>query len=226
MRRVDHMERRLHDMTLTIDAPETISTIKENKGPGTIAFWFGVSNGKRKWHQQIDGCVSIVRYFERQNRHVIVVLDGITARHGLAIDDHPDKVIENGIFQHLSGNERVSLVSLIGKDYTTKINVCKELDFFIAYEGTGAFVPLRVCRKPGILHSNEVFTALPGDYGGSVIMLRGDSDQADAKKQSDFRDYSVDPERVMKALLDIDLPSVQSVDRALYHSQQTIVERK
>jgi hypothetical protein len=63
----------------------------------------------------------------------------------------------------------------------------KNIDLFISNAGGGAIVPLKICNKKGVVHSNGGFNPFNIKDGGDVnIIVTGGS------KDGMFDDYSID----------------------------------
>ena len=59
----------------------------------------------------------------------------------------------------------------MGKTYREKIQICRNVDLFIANAGAGQLVPHRFCKKPGILHSNEKHCVFPMGIDNITVKL-------------------------------------------------------
>lgn len=164
-----------------------------------LKIWVGISAEKRKWIEQVQGYAQIITALSRSFNNILVIADGLTAPYGKKIKNTPDA----GIFEEiksLSKNERTHFHSLIGEDYTTKIKYCKHVDFFISDAGTGCVVPLRLCKKPGVLFSNKTLFTFPDDYPDSIrIVSKCYVTDIDAdNKTADFISYSIDWRHIYK----------------------------
>lgn len=205
MKQVEEME----EGVACLDSPEHIESkaliekIEEEYDKGSVVFWFGVSNGKRKWHQQVETCIALVNALLKENSTVTVLIDGFTASFGSFLPDNSDIEVFENIKNGLSESVAASVYSLIGHDYSTKIRACKKSEFFVSYAGTGAFVPLRVCKIPGVVHRNEALFSFPDSYSSRVHIVQGEDSPAVSGKQKGprFIDYNIPCQHVMQALL-------------------------
>lgn len=127
-----------------------------------FVLWIGVTGQKRIWVEQIEGYASIIKLLSKNFSNILVVVDGWTAPYGEEVVLLEEEHIFNKIRK--SCGDVVSFISVIGKDYYHKIAVCKHIDYFIANAGTGCMVPLRFCRKDGVLHTNSHLVTFPDNY--------------------------------------------------------------
>jgi hypothetical protein len=101
--------------------------------------------------------------------NLAVYVDGYTSEHDRP---SPISVVEEDleIFHKICDkvNKSVSMVSLIGATYVQKISYCNTVDAFLANGGNGSFVPLRICKKVGLIHSNSKFLSFPDFYGDNI----------------------------------------------------------
>jgi hypothetical protein len=166
--------------------------IKEPSSKYNLVLWLGITGQKRSWLQQVDGYISIIKQLEKQFPDIKVYVDGLTAMDGETLNNADDNEIVNKIEQAFKNKSNVEVVSLVGKDYRTKICYCSTSDIFIANAGTGAIVPLRFTKKPGVLHRNTKLFTFPDNYPDTV--KRTDSKfivdvDIDGKNRGDFLSY-------------------------------------
>lgn len=128
----------------------------------SLVLWYGITGQKRSWLQQIEGCEQLVRHLLQYFPKIELYIDGMTASEGKIISNADDQSVFNEIRQLLA--DSCSVHSLIGYDYRHKVTVCSTVDMFIANGGTGCIVPLRFCKKPGIVHSNSKLFTFPDEY--------------------------------------------------------------
>ncbi|MCP1304858.1 hypothetical protein BIS09_13550 [Halomonas sp. R1t8] len=133
-----------------------------------VFIWLGVTGQKRSWLSQVGGYSDFVAFLSRKFCYVKVYIDGLTAPHGSSIDVPEDQDVYNAIIKRLHGVSNIDVESVIGKDYASKIKICSTVDFFVANAGSGSIVPLRICKKPGVLHSNDTIYTFPDNYKGRV----------------------------------------------------------
>ena len=169
-----------------------------------LVLWIGLTGQKRSWVEQVEGYSAIIRKLADNFPNMLVYMDGMTAPHGAKIKNLPDEEIATQIAEAI-GN-RVVLHSLVGLDYPEKIARCHSVDAFVANGGTGGFVPLRVCRKPGVLHSNQTLWTFSGDtYPDTIAMIKGNSvaDSSVKPKRHDYVSYTIDWRDVYNRLVPI-----------------------
>lgn len=156
----ESMEISVYEESLRLRREVSVSEHKHDE----ICIWFGVTGQKRKWLEQVEGCVNIVSIFSRYYKVVKVYIDGMTAMQGEEIVNIQDNAVFTDIAKGLSSVSNVDLVSLIGMDFRDKVASCSTVDFFISNAGAGCIVPLRLAKKPGVLHSNTKLFAFPDEY--------------------------------------------------------------
>ena len=131
--------------------------------------WIGITGQKRSWLEQIEGYAQIVNNLAHKYEKLLVLIDGWTATAGDKIKNADDDLVVSKVKELIS--TKVELLSLVGLDYETKIKYCSYVDAFIANAGTGSIVPLRLCKKPGVLHSNTKICSFRYDYPETVAII-------------------------------------------------------
>ena len=126
-----------------------------------FVLWIGITGQKRSWIEQIDGYFQIVSRLSIALK-TLVIIDGMTATHGDVLTNNEDHEVAEKLIKKIT--PFADCVNIVGKDYKTKISYCKKIDAFIANAGTGSMVPLRFCKKPGVLHSNTKLFTFRGEY--------------------------------------------------------------
>lgn len=135
---------------------------KEN----ALKLWYGITGQKRSWLQQIEAIENIVNCLLPHFSSVQLYIDGMTAVDGETTINYEDEEIFGKIVELLDGD--CEIYSCIGQDYRNKVKICSTVDLFIANAGTGCMVPLRFCKKPGVLHSNKRLFTFPDSYPETV----------------------------------------------------------
>lgn len=120
--------------------------------------WLGVTTGKRRWIEEADAYINLIKKMLEIHAGLIVFIDGWTATHqekGVKSSNNlfneDSKVAEN-IIGSFSGDESVVFFSLIGKKAEEKIAIADKVDFFVANHATGSIWVSRVARKSGVTH--------------------------------------------------------------------------
>lgn len=139
-----------------------------------MVLWIGITGQKRSWIEQVSGYTAIINELNKSYKSLLVIVDGLTATDGEMISVPEDIEVFNRIKR--SCNDSIKFISVIGMDYTSKIAICNEVDFFIANAGSGSVVPLRFSQKDGVLHSNLSINTFPDDYQGKGQDVRKVSD--------------------------------------------------
>lgn len=110
----------------------------------------------------MQGYAEIANSLARHHPSVVVLFDGLTAVDGRYANYRDDLMVVDAITRRLDA--RILPVTLVGRDYATKIAHCKQAVAFIANAGSGSLVPLRFCAKPGVLHSNAAIQTFRDDH--------------------------------------------------------------
>jgi len=132
--------------------------------------WIGICSEKRHWVEQVFGYSNIINALAKHFANILVIIDGLTARHGQR-DEHPaEDVVIKSIAARIPPSQ-CKIISLSGCDYFTKIRHANLIDMFITDAGTASFVPLRICQKPGVLHSNKLLFTFPDQYPSSLQII-------------------------------------------------------
>jgi hypothetical protein len=166
----------------------------------SLVVWLGVAQEKRSLIGQVSIYASILKSLSQKFSAIHAVVDGMTS-----FDSFTDSVPnENKIFFELADAVKdypIILHSLVGRDYRTKIATCMTCQFFITYAGTQSIVPFRICKKPGILHSNNNYRQ--NEVSSNVLNLARYAVASDASandKSSDYTSYSIDEHYFFEAV--------------------------
>ncbi len=144
----------------------------EETSKNNLILWFGITGQKRSWLQQIEGCIGIVDNLlkDKHFSYIKLYIDGMTSPENISIDNSEDNDVFEIIFLYLK--DKCEIISLIGKDYKSKIQICRQVDLFIANSGTGCLVPLRFCNKNGVLHGNTLYSNFDVDNRDMVKVAK------------------------------------------------------
>ena len=201
-----------------------------------LTLWVGITGQKRSWLQQVEGYVAIIRQLKQSFATIKVYVDGFTARDGETQKNAEDETICAQIIEAFIDSGNVEIISLIGRDYRTKICYCDTIDLFIANAGTGCLVPLRFNKKPGVLHSNTRLFAFPDDYPATVQRTekRFTSDkQVDSRAKIDLLSYHIPWQHIFNLTVEVlkqtrsvnirllDVPPVAEVAKS-YEAQEKV----
>lgn len=169
-----------------------------------LKIWIGISAEKRKWIEQIDGYAKIISELSNHYKKILILADGLTAPHSQKLSNTADMTILDDI-RNLVTNKDTQFISLIGEDYATKIKYCKHIDIFISDAGTGCMIPLRICKKPGVLFSNKTLFTFPDDYPNTIKIINKEhiTDIINHNKTADFVSYSIDWKNIYKEVCSI-----------------------
>lgn len=169
-----------------------------------LVLWIGITGQKRAWIEQVEGYAAIIHRLADQFPAMHVYVDGITAGDGKTSENLDDAAVVDQLTEKVGS--RVILQSVVGLDYPRKIALCHSVDVFISNGGTGAFVPLRICKKPGVMHSNQtVWTFNYDSYPDTIACIKGDPVPVilENSKRHDYVSYSIDWREVYNRLVPI-----------------------
>lgn len=129
-----------------------------------LVVWIGVSAHKRSWIEQIEGYASIILHLREKFESVYVYIDGMTAPEGQS-ESFPEEVEVADRISAMVGKEASNCVieTVVGQSYREKIKKCYCADVFVCDSGTACMVPLRICKKPGVLHGNGMLDVFSRD---------------------------------------------------------------
>ncbi len=173
------------------------------KNGNTRVLWIGITSSKRSWIEQVEGYINIIRHIADKGAKITVYVDGMTS----SIDQEKvppgDTAVFNDIREQLADLANVTLTSLIGMDYKTKVAYCKSVDAFICNGGTGSFVPMRVCNKPGIIHTNSRLLTFPDRYDSVEIITGEDTGGQSELDAAGTTSYSLSWRAILDPLMNI-----------------------
>lgn len=136
----------------------------------SLKIWFGITGQKRAWLSQIESCISICNELLSKYSEIDLYIDGMTSPVGKIKDNPEDQMVFNDLKSKLPS--KVNVYNLISLNYADKILLCNQCDIFVANAGSGSIVPLRIAKKPGVLHSNKKLYAFPDHYGDNVYKIK------------------------------------------------------
>jgi hypothetical protein len=164
--------------------------------------WLGVTGQKRSWIDQVDGYVKIINMICSMVESVLVIFDGITSSTNGKVNANfvdEDTAIVNQIIANIKASN-FEYRNLVGSDYKTKIKFCSFIDLFISNAGSGSITPLRLCKKPGILHTNSGLVTFDDIYSDSVVFIPKEfiTDIKEDGVPIEYINYRIDPEIISR----------------------------
>lgn len=157
-----------------------------------FALWIGITGQRRSWIEQVEGYGRVVQKLSQRFHRLLIVIDGWTARES-KFEPVPE---DQRIFDAIASQFRqsgVTYMSAIGLDFKKKIQICQQVDAFVANAGGGCLVPYRFCKKPGVLHSNSkirIFKGFSDDFVKDVQTI--DQEGSASVQKSTFISYHAD----------------------------------
>ena len=193
---MENMETSLLNYALKDD----ISTKSDAINSYEISIWVGITSSKRAWLQQIEGYTSIITALANDYSRVNVFVDGVTSAINVESPKSSDTDVFRLLASNLSSSTNLNLVSLIGTNYESKIRTCAGVDAFISNGGTGSFVPLRILKKPGVIHTNSKLMTFPGEYSNISVLIGEDDHSTNEQDLAGSMSYSLDWREILQAL--------------------------
>lgn len=168
----------------------------------SLSIWIGITGQNRSWNEQVLGYIQILNKLASFYQTVLVLVDGLTSSINKTIDNSEDDDIFKAISLELDDN--ITVKSTIGLTYKHKIQLCNDVDVFIANAGSGSLVPLRFCKKPGVLHSNRTLFAFPDIYENIILIDKYFiTEVPDANRGLDKINYNIKWEYIYQCLSEI-----------------------
>ncbi len=135
-----------------------------------FVLWCLVVGQKRSWLEQARGIASVANHISKKFPELHLIIDGLTAPHG-KLRRYPE---EDYLLEQIKAllHRNITVRSVIGEDYATKIASCKVADLAISDNGTGSMVPARICQIPTILHGSDGSDAFANDDGPNPKIVR------------------------------------------------------
>ncbi|MBS4155509.1 hypothetical protein [Cobetia sp. MC34] len=162
---VREFEKWIYDTNVDFDIDNLSS-----RNISTFKLWIGITGQKRSWLQQVEGYSEIINRLSDYFDDLTVFVDGWTSPLQSKEENKEDTFIFEEIRERIT-SKNTTLVSLIGETYPTKIQACKDIDFHISVGGTGAFIPLRICKKPGVIHCNRSLNTFDFDQDKLITFI-------------------------------------------------------
>lgn len=190
--------------------------------------WIGITGQKRSWLEQVEGYGAIINNLARTYERLLVLIDGftvdVTHKQNFQKMCAEDELVVSKIKELVS--TQVEVLSLVGLDYETKTKYCSYVNAFIANAGTGSMVPLRFCKKPGVLHINTRVVPHQDNYPATVIKIenRFVIDHLDTSNESpDRTSYHIHWQHIYQALAKVikltkgdELPPIEAPSEKLF----------
>lgn len=185
------------------------ANLQETSG---FVLWISVCDAKRSWIEQEGGFVELIAALSLLVGELTVLFDGMTAPVGgaHAIDTGSDVAVFEAIRSRVPA--QVRCLSMTGMGYAEKVRLGSRVDLFLSDAGSAALVPLRFCRKPGVLFSNGWINSFPDRYGSDVRFIDRSLvmvPPAEMEKAAQFRSFHMYWKDVLEAALGL-LPGLEA----------------
>ena len=136
---------------------DLLTSLKSLKREGCFLLWHGITTQKRRWLEQEDAIVHLVKQLTATGLKVCLIIDGWTIPHNKTEKDLHQVMNDREACDRISTlideqSISASVHSIIGELPSVKIAVAGLIDFHITNGGTGSLYPSRFLRKNGVMH--------------------------------------------------------------------------
>lgn len=136
---------------------DLLTSLKSLKREGYFLLWHGITTQKRRWLEQEDAIVDLVKQLTATGLKVCLIIDGWTLPHNKTEDDLHQVMNDREVCDRISiiiGEQSIaaSVHSIIGELPSVKTSVAGLIDFHVTNGGTGSLYPSRFLRKNGVMH--------------------------------------------------------------------------
>ena len=127
-----------------------------------LKIWVGLCTEKRVWYQQLECLAAILGSSELVGKKVLLIIDGMTAKLGEAVDVAASSKQLSFVGEFLSRHTVCSyeLVSIAGRHACTKISYANQVDFFLANAATDSIYPSKFACRPGVVYSSNAMSTI------------------------------------------------------------------
>lgn len=125
-----------------------------------LIIWIGICQESRKWIEQEIALIKLVKEIKNYNNDAFFIFDGLTCPHHIDKEIFRSQKCEkdlrllNSIIDQ-SGISENDFLSVIGAKSVDKINLAREIDFFISDALTDSIWPATFGNKPGVSYAIE-----------------------------------------------------------------------
>ena len=170
-----------------------------------LILWYGITGQKRSWIEQIEGFEQIVNKLKQSFPKIKIYIDGMTASDDKTIQNKEDEEVYKKLKKPFENDKTITITSLIGQDYKTKICYASTIDIFIANGGTGCMVPLKFCQKAGVIHSSSLLRVF-GKVNTKLVKSVDDKmiiDITHKNNRVDFASYFIPWQHIFNLLAEV-----------------------
>ncbi|EAJ6177780.1 hypothetical protein O8I49_02725 [Campylobacter lari] len=125
---------------------ESVDKVKENNNRDILILWLQLPGERRKWLEQVNGVKDILFEVKKYFKTIKIFFDGMTSYENVVNSFDENFQLYNEIKFTIS-DPNIEIISMIGKDYRTKISYCSCTDLALCEMGTALLVPHSFCNK-------------------------------------------------------------------------------
>lgn len=125
---------------------ESIGKLEKKDTEDILVLWLQLPGERRIWLEQIDGVKNILCEIKKYFKAIRIFFDGMTSYEN-EINIFNDNYQLYKEIKSIILDDKIEIISMIGKDYRTKIFYCSQADLALCEMGTALLVPHSFCNK-------------------------------------------------------------------------------
>ncbi|WP_134191492.1 hypothetical protein [Campylobacter coli] len=125
---------------------ESIGKLEKKDTEDILVLWLQLPGERRMWLEQIDGVKNILCEIKKYFKAIRIFFDGMTSYEN-EINIFNDNYQLYKEIKSIILDDKIEIISMIGKDYRTKIFYCSQADLALCEMGTALLVPHSFCNK-------------------------------------------------------------------------------
>ncbi|EGD3581034.1 hypothetical protein H6N93_001661 [Campylobacter coli] len=125
---------------------ESIGKLEKKDTEDILVLWLQLPGERRMWLGQIDGVKNILCEIKKYFKAIRIFFDGMTSYEN-EINIFNDNYQLYKEIKSIILDDKIEIISMIGKDYRTKIFYCSQADLALCEMGTALLVPHSFCNK-------------------------------------------------------------------------------
>lgn len=169
-------------------------------------FWVGVTGQKRRWVEQEEGLVRIIRHLQQTFPSLLVIFDGWTSPLQPSAVDQAEIGHDREVVERIAAGlpAEIEWYSLVGASSEDKIRVGTGIDFYLTNWLQGSLHVDNICRKHGVGHFNTLWNYYEDLYDHHHCLRIDDvwiTNEGSARP--DLVSYRIDPVVVYAKLVEL-----------------------
>ncbi|EGK8048432.1 hypothetical protein IO386_000602 [Campylobacter lari] len=125
---------------------ESIDKVEKNNNRDMLILWLQLPGERRKWLEQVNGVRDILFEVKKYFKTIKVFFDGMTSYENV-VNNFDENFQLYSEIKFIISDPDIEIISMIGKDYRTKIFYCSCVDLALCEMGTALLVPHSFCDK-------------------------------------------------------------------------------